>query len=322
MSWGPIVVGVDASPAAAEAAAVGERLARLASVPCRLIHAVRDAWAPVAAVSADPQVIKMQQLQLALARHQVNEAFASRCSSKLDVVFGPAAAVLQQAMRDQRPGLVVLGGKHHSALERWLGGSTSLHVVRSAEVPVLITAGAPETFRRVLVAADLSAAAGPTLGLAERFARLVGAELRVLTVFEPIPSLAGGPPMDPTDYYGLARERLDRDVWPLVTAPGVQKLVRHGPVVDTLMREAADWQADVLVVGSHGKGWAQRVLLGSVTELLINQLPTSLLVAPVGVASQALHRRVKRSSAKALAESPELRAAVSRVRRLARPPRD
>jgi nucleotide-binding universal stress UspA family protein len=52
-------------------------------------------------------------------------------------------------------------------------------------------------------------------------------------------------------------------------------------VVETLLREATDWSADVLVVGSHGKGWAQRILLGSVTERLLNDLPTSLLIAPV-----------------------------------------
>jgi nucleotide-binding universal stress UspA family protein len=68
-------------------------------------------------------------------------------------------------------------------------------------------------------------------------------------------------------------------------------------VVDTLLREASEWQADVLVVGSHGKGWAQRVLLGSVTERLINHLPTSLLVAPVGVAAAALSERRQRQLA-------------------------
>ena len=300
MSWGPIVVGVDASPAAAGAAAVGERLARLASVPCRLVHAVRDAWAPLVAVSVDSQVAHMQQLQLAVARQHVNDAVGTAVSEQtrrnLDVVFGPGAAVLQQVMREQRPGLVVVGGKHHSVLERWLGGSTSLHVVRAAEVPVLITSGTPAAFRRVLVAADLSTASGPTIGLAERFARLVGAELRVLTVFEPLPDLAGAQVVDPNQYFALAQETLERDVWPIVKTPGVAKFVRHGNVVETLMRESVDWQADVLVVGSHGKGWAQRVLLGSVTERLINNLPTSLLVAPVGVAAKALpqrrHRRV------------------------------
>jgi nucleotide-binding universal stress UspA family protein len=303
MSWGPIIVGVDASPAAAGAAAVGERIARLASVPCQAIHAVRDAWAPLVAVSVDPQVVDMQQLQLAVARQQVNEALGTAVSDqlrqKLDVVFGPAAVALQQAMRERRPGLVVLGGKHHSMLERWLGGSTSLHVVRTAEVPVLITVGAPTSFRRVLVAADLSKASGPTIGLAERFAKLVGAQLRVLSVFELLPNLGGVPPLDPTEYFALAQETLEHEIWPLVRTPGTEKIVRHGSVVDTLLREATDWKADVLVVGSHGKGWAQRVLLGSVTEQLINQLPTSLLVAPVGVAAAALRKREHRQPAKA-----------------------
>jgi len=294
-------VGVDVSPAAKSAAIVAERLAKLTGEPYQLVHAVRDAWAPLVAVSVDPQVVDMQQLQLDVARHQVTEllgnAISGAAREKLDVRFGPAAVVLQQVMREQRPGLVVLGGKHHSALERWLGGSTSLHVVRSADVPVLITAGSPAAFRRVLVAADLSRAAGPTVALAERFARLVGAELRVLTVFEPLPDLPGIPPLDPNEYFALAQETLERDVWPQVKTPGVEKFVRHGMVVDTLLREATDWKADVLVVGSHGKGWAQRVLLGSVTERLINQLPASLLVAPVDVTAAVLEQRESRQPA-------------------------
>lgn len=83
MSWRPIVVGVDACPAAAGAAAVGEQLAKLALVPLRLIHAVPDAWAPLVAVSADPQVIKRQRLQLAVARHHVHEALGSVVSDRL-----------------------------------------------------------------------------------------------------------------------------------------------------------------------------------------------------------------------------------------------
>ena len=304
MSWRSIVVGVDTSPEAAGAAAVGERLAQLASVPCQLVHGVRDAWAPLVAVQEDPQVVKMQELQLAVARQQVNDALGTAVSEQgrqsLDVVFGPAAVVLQQAVQERRPGLVVLGGKHHSALERWLGGSTSLHVVRSAEVPVLITSGSHTAYRRVLVAADLSTAAVPTIRLAERFARLVGAQLRVLTVFEPLPALPGVPPVDPKEYFALAQKRLEEDVWPLVKTPGVEKLVRHGHVVETLLREAKEWNADVVVVGSHGKGWAQRVLLGSVTERLLDNLPAALLVAPVGVAAAALGKRERRRSALAV----------------------
>jgi len=35
------------------------------------------------------------------------------------------------------------------------------------------------------------------------------------------------------------------------------------------------------VVGSHGKGWVDRLLIGSTTERLLNRLPTSLLIVPI-----------------------------------------
>jgi hypothetical protein len=37
-------------------------------------------------------------------------------------------------------------------------------------------------------------------------------------------------------------------------------------------------------MGSHGKGWIDRLLLGSVTERALNELPTSLLVVPTAAA--------------------------------------
>src|SRR5207245_342837 len=147
------------------------------------------------------------------ARSQVAVALGGKVSSQvLDemiVRLGSPAVVLKQAVAQVDAEFVVLGGKHHSTLGRWLGGSTSLNVARTTEVPVLVTAAPPTVLRRVLAA------------------------------------------------------------------------------VDTILREATDWKADLLVVGSHGKGWAARVLVGSVTERLLNHLPTSLIVVPVSAAQVA-----------------------------------
>jgi nucleotide-binding universal stress UspA family protein len=130
--------------------------------------------------------------------------------------------------------------------------------------------------RRVLAAADLSDAAAPTLEFAQRFARLVGAELRVLSVVEPLPTLAGVPPAaEAARYYARCEELLQRDIWPLVTAPRVEKVVRHGRAAETLIEEAVTWSADVLVVGSEG-----RSQLGGVAERLLNEVPMALLVIP------------------------------------------
>src|SRR5213078_937305 len=124
--------------------------------------------------------------------------------------------------------LVVLGGKHHSPLGRWLGDSTSLNVARTTDVPVLVTAGAPPTIRRVLVAVDLSQAAGPTLQTAERYARMLGAELRALSVLEPLPVIPEvTPPYETREYYAMSEELLNREVWSLIGTPGVERIVRY-----------------------------------------------------------------------------------------------
>jgi nucleotide-binding universal stress UspA family protein len=125
----------------------------------------------------------------------------------------------------------------------------------------------------VLAAVDLSNGAAPTLAFAQHLARLVGAELRVV---EPFPTLADVPPAgDAGRYYAHCEELLQRDIWPLVTAPSVEKVVRYGRAAETLLDEAVTWSADVVVVGS--KSWAQR---GSVTERLLNEVPMSLLMIP------------------------------------------
>lgn len=291
MSWEPIVVGVDASPESAAAVALAIRAAERAGTSCHLVHATRDALA----VPDAPEGNRYRQALVEQARAQLatvlRDAVPAQPLAKLVVRLGSAAGVLEDAAADLGAGLIVLGGKQHSMLGRWLGGSTSLDVVRSTDVPVLVVAGPADAFRRVLVAVDVSGAARPTLAAAERYAALFGAELRALSVLEPLPVIPEiTPPYDTTQYYTMTEQMLAQDVWPAIRTPGVEKFVRHGMAVETILREVTDWRADLLVVGSHGKGWAERMLVGSVTERLINHLPTSLLVVPTRAAAVVTDR--------------------------------
>src|SRR5439155_214625 len=83
--------------------------------------------------------------------------------------------------------------------------------------------------------------AGPTLAAAERYATLFGAELRALSVIEPLPVVPEVPQPDATEYYRLLAETVAHDIWSLIRAPGVATLVRHGAVRRTILREAAEW---------------------------------------------------------------------------------
>src|SRR5437016_2444813 len=287
MSWQPIVVGVDGSPEGSGAAAMAVRIAGRAETRCHLVHAARDVWA---SVGVDEGVGEWRGVSLDAVRAHITAGLADAVPRDLvdtmTVRLGPTVVVLKQAVTDLGAELVVLGGKHHSPWGRWLGGSTSLNVARTTDVPLLVASGSPATIRRVLVAVDQSGAARPTLRTAERCARLFGAELRALSVLEPLPVTPGvTQPYETGEYYAMSEELLKRDVWSLIRTPGVERIVRYGMAVETILREATEWGTDLLVVGSHGKGWAKRMLVGSVTERLLNLLPTSLLVVPVAAAA-------------------------------------
>jgi nucleotide-binding universal stress UspA family protein len=274
----PIVVGVDGSPESVAAASVGWMVARAAGVPCRMVHAANDVSAALEFAGAGVMTETLQLAALSRARAELGaslrEAIAADVVDGMVVSTGGTAEVLEAVVREIDAALLVLGGKHHSALGRWLGGSTVQHVVRRLSVPLLVTAGAVGARPRVMVAVDQSAAAIPTIEHAIAFARLLGSPLHALHVVDPPPAIAELPP-------NWSREIVERDVWPKLPLVQHGKVIREGDPFGTIVDEARAWRADVIVVGSHGKGWVDRLLIGSVTEDLLNNLPCAVLVVPV-----------------------------------------
>ena len=282
----PIVVGVDGSPESGAAAAAGWCLAEAAGVPFCLVHATSDVRSALELAGAGVSLDELQLAMLARVRGEIVAALENRVPPRvlegLTVRAGRPTAVLADVVEETKAGLVVLGGKHHSTLNRWLGGSTVQHAVRRLSVPLLVTAGDLHSRPRVLAAVDLSYAARPTLDEAVAFARLLGGPLRALHVIEPIPNLPEVPfPVEMGDFEERSGKQLEHHVWPALPVPDHHKVVRLGIAVDVIAEEAAAWRADVIVVGSHGKGWVDRLVIGSLTEDLLNDLPTAVLVIPV-----------------------------------------
>jgi nucleotide-binding universal stress UspA family protein len=54
--------------------------------------------------------------------------------------------------------------------------------------------------------------------------------------------------------------------------------VSSGPPDKVLIETAREWKADLIVIGSHGRGFWQRMLLGSITDSLVHHAPCSVLV--------------------------------------------
>ena len=116
---------------------------------------------------------------------------------------------------------------------------------------------------------------------AGRLAKLFGARMRAVHVVEPLPIMADFPaPLQLDEGLFRSERDLEAEIWPMFDDPTAEVIVRRGPAAETLRQAATEWKADIVVVGSHGKGWVDRLLIGSTTERLLNALPASLLVIP------------------------------------------
>jgi nucleotide-binding universal stress UspA family protein len=58
----------------------------------------------------------------------------------------------------------------------------------------------------------------------------------------------------------------------------VTTLVKSGASDQIIIEIAQEWNADLIVVGSHGRGFWGRVMVGSVTDSLVHNAPCSVLV--------------------------------------------
>ena len=103
---------------------------------------------------------------------------------------------------------------------------------------------------------------------------------------------------------------------------GTTQRVRLGAPAEELAAVAAAEDADLLVVGSRGRGFLRAALLGSVSRQLVSLAPCPVLVVPPRAgASPAQSRRVGLRSSSVVCGidgSPESRYAVEAASRLAR----
>jgi nucleotide-binding universal stress UspA family protein len=72
----------------------------------------------------------------------------------------------------------------------------------------------------------------------------------------------------------MAREQIRRGA----PALKVTTKILDGVPAHTIVEEARDWGADLIVVGSHGFGFMKRMLLGSVAGAVVANAPCSVYV--------------------------------------------
>jgi len=138
---------------------------------------------------------------------------------------------------------------------------------------------------RILVPTDLSEHACQAAKYAAAFAEKFGAEIYLLHVLQEIApyqpdAVTTGPPVAPPleKLTAAARESLDR----FMTDNKLKRLaihqeVREGTPVEEIVEFAAEKDIDLIILGTHGRGWLAHVLLGSVAEKVVRKAPCPVL---------------------------------------------
>ncbi|MCC6992329.1 MAG: universal stress protein [Acidobacteria bacterium] len=149
-----------------------------------------------------------------------------------------------------------------------------------------MTASPRPAFARVLCPTDFSEFATAALSYAAALAASYGSEVRLLHVLTPFPIVApfGDVPGNGQLYESQrvqGQQALDAEA-ARVRRPGlvVDVELREGNAVHETLEAARDWGADLIVIGTHGRGGMERVVLGSVAEKVLRKAPCAVLTVP------------------------------------------
>jgi nucleotide-binding universal stress UspA family protein len=148
---------------------------------------------------------------------------------------------------------------------------------------------------RILVGDDGSKCAAAAVELVRRWSALHRAKVRVLSVSDHdalrAPWFRGEVRPETVNAAAAqahaAREALAQATASTLRGAGMQAeaLVQDGGPAHRLIEAAADWDADLIVVGSRGETGLERLLVGSVSRAVLYHAPCSVLIVPEPQAS-------------------------------------
>jgi nucleotide-binding universal stress UspA family protein len=283
-----IVVAVDGSPASNAAVVWAARDAALRNIPLTLFHAVvtpTSTWPPVP--YPDSLLVKLEddcRLQLAHAFKLAEEALPAdhKVAITKEFVYSSPALALIKLSDDAE--MIVVGSSGRGLLARGVLGSVSATVVRHANCPVAVIRDedVPDPQHGpVLVGVDGSPASGLATAIAFEQASLRGVDLVALHAWSDV-AVLGLPAFDWEAVEAEAERSLAENLagwqerYPDVTVR--RSLVRDLPA-QQLIQQSKSIEAQLVVVGSHGRGGLTGLILGSVSNTVLHSVRVPIIVA-------------------------------------------
>ena len=197
-----------------------------------------------------------------------------------------ATAIVGEAKRIAAD-LVVVGSRGRGQIATMVLGSVAAEVIDHAPCPVLVARSAK--LDRLILADDGSYEAMTARDLMGTWPVFAGLDARVVSVAR-IPEALGLGPMRHEDASQAYAEAIDalrvmsqtlssRDA-ALLTERGLRARaeVRCGDPAQEIVGAALEDEADLIVLGSHGRTGLERLLIGSVARTVVTHAPCSVLV--------------------------------------------
>lgn len=132
--------------------------------------------------------------------------------------------------------------------------------------------------KKILFPTDFSTASDAALSHAETLAKQAGAKLLIVHVEEPPLAYGGG-----ELYYGLPEPNSERiqkmleDVRPTDPSVPFEHRLTMGDPAAEVVRIAGEENAEMIVMGTHGRTGLTRLLMGSVAEAIVRRSPCPVL---------------------------------------------
>jgi nucleotide-binding universal stress UspA family protein len=274
-----IIVATDLSERSDRAIDRAIQLANKFAAPLTILHVVDEDL---------PTPIANQQHETArqnLRDHISSIAGAGTAKIDISIQFGRDwIEILRQAEAGQAE-LIVLGVHRERGLEGLFRGTTVERALRNGDAPVLVVKNrAAREYRRVIVGVDFSVYSRRAVEFALHFAP--DATIHLVHAFDfPFKSFLAGPEsrsgMRQRDEVELVR-MIDHEMSGFLAGleadmGRIEKVMQEGGPDEVIAAKVTALDADLLVLGTHGRTGVAHAFLGSIAEMFLADPPCDVV---------------------------------------------
>lgn len=294
ISWRKILAPTDFSGASVHSLRYAIGACREMRATLTLVHVVPTLFSPdsahIGVVIEEKRLVKEAKLFLENFREkQIPESVTGTNVVLTGTPWHEIAELADSGKFDA----IVIGTHGHTALQHLWLGSTAENVVRHAPCPVLTVREQPLAVfmpgenpfcaRKILVPTDFSDLSKRTVAKAVALAQRFNAKIDLVHVLEPPPYPEFGYVHLPLKEGGLRRaaeahlEKLRADI-PALTDLVNYTPVRTGNAPYEIVQAGRELNAELIVIGTHGRTGIKRLALGSTAEKVVRHAPCPVLV--------------------------------------------